>query len=357
MTTILTAEKVKKAFGSFQALQTTDLSILSGEFFSLLGPSGCGKTTLLRIIGGFETPTSGRVHLANRDITDLPPNSRNINMVFQSYALFPHLNVRENVGFALETLGWNRKTVSSRVETMLGRVHLDALAHRSVQELSGGQRQRVALARALVREPDLLLLDEPFSALDQKLRQAMHVEMRQLQKEFGITFLMVTHDQEEAFVLSDRIAVMSHGEIHDIGMPDELYARPKSRFVAEFVGNANLLACTVLECRSDFTTVSLEGHSFGVASGFHFAERSSVRLMVRPEAIAITKVSNRTAEPKLTGFVIDREFIGNFERFTVELEDGTRVRADRATGVSQSVFVPGDEVDLKWSPEHSWLVE
>lgn len=237
----LKLEALEKSFGAVQALKGVDLEIRKGEFFTLLGPSGCGKTTLLRIIAGFELPDSGRVLLHGKDLTPLAANQRPVNTVFQSYALFPHLSVFENVAFGLRSKGIPSSEIKTRVSEALGMMRLESFASRHPHQLSGGQRQRVALARALVNQPDVLLLDEPMSALDAKLRAEVQVELRQLQRRLGTTFILVTHDQDEAMSVSDRIAVIHSGKVGQLGSPEEVYNAPKTRFVAEFLGAANLI--------------------------------------------------------------------------------------------------------------------
>lgn len=240
------ARNVVKAFGqgdtAVRALDDVSVEIRQGEFFTLLGPSGCGKTTLLRLIAGFEMPTDGLILLDGQDITYLPPNKRPVNTVFQSYALFPHLTVAQNISFGLEMMGKPRAEIAARTEKMLALVKLEAMAGRKTSQLSGGQQQRVALARALAPQPKVLLLDEPLSALDLKLRQAMQIELKRLQQETGITFVFVTHDQEEALTMSDRIGVMSNGKLQQVGTAKEIYTTPKNRFVASFIGETNFLA-------------------------------------------------------------------------------------------------------------------
>ena len=244
---IITVEGVSKLFGpAVRALDDVDITIADNEFFTLLGPSGCGKTTLLRILAGFEHPTAGRVLLDGADIAALPPNKRPVNTMFQSYALFPHLTVARNVAFGLEMLDRARGEIDARVREMLALVRLPDLAGRRPAALSGGQQQRVALARALAPHPRVLLLDEPLSALDLKLRKEMQLELKRLQRKTGITFVLVTHDQEEALAMSDRIAVMSAGRVQQVGTPEEIYEQPGNRFVADFIGEANLLALTAL---------------------------------------------------------------------------------------------------------------
>jgi spermidine/putrescine transport system ATP-binding protein len=351
---LLSVRDATRTFGSFQALQSVNFDVAAGEFFSLLGPSGCGKTTLLRLIGGFDLPTSGSIWLDGREITRQPPELRPLNMVFQGYALFPHLSVMENVAFALEVKGWSGAEIRKRAGSMLERVQLSTLADRPVAALSGGQRQRVALARALVREPKVLLLDEPFSALDQKLRQHMHGEVRALQQDVGITFILVTHDQEEAFVLSDRIAVMEGGRVADIGDPRRIYRSPANAFVAGFVGHANLLPCEVQTVEADYTTVRAAGQTFGVAAGFPDLPGRRALLVVRPESVVLHRHSPRGNIPKLTGRILRGEFRGNLMRVEVSVSEGLIIVAECAPDLVN--ISSGDTVDLTWTPEQAWLV-
>ncbi|MGL6208419.1 MAG: ABC transporter ATP-binding protein, partial [Paracoccaceae bacterium] len=277
------ARNAVKAFGqgalAVRALDDVSVAINQGEFFTLLGPSGCGKTTLLRLIAGFETPTSGTILLDGADITDLPPNRRPVNTVFQSYALFPHLTVAQNIAFGLEMLGRPRAEVAARVSQMLALVKLEAMARRKVSQLSGGQQQRVALARALAPAPKVLLLDEPLSALDLQLRKEMQVELKRLQVETGITFVFVTHDQEEALTMSDRIGVMSAGKLQQVGSPRDIYTRPLNRFVASFIGETNFL-----EGQTVPGGVRLGCGAVVEAVG---AKAGAVTLTVRPEHVRI----------------------------------------------------------------------
>ncbi len=248
---------VSKTFGSYQALKPVSFEIYDNEFFTLLGPSGCGKTTLLRMIAGFEQPSTGEILLRGANIQGLPPHRRRVNTVFQSYALFPHMTLEQNVAFGLENLGWAKERCQARASDMLRLVHMEQFASRKPQQLSGGQRQRIALARALAPEPEVLLLDEPLSALDLKLRQAMRDELRTLQRQTGITFVFVTHDQEEALDMSDRICVLGDGEIQQLGTPDAIYEEPTNRFVADFIGETNFLDADVVAVEGDRATVSV----------------------------------------------------------------------------------------------------
>ena len=289
------ARKITKRFGQGQtamvALDDVSVQIERGEFFTLLGPSGCGKTTLLRLIAGFESPTSGTILLDGADITALPPNKRPVNTVFQSYALFPHLSVAENIGFGLQMLGKPKAEVAETTDRMLAMVRMEALAGRKTSQLSGGQQQRVALARALAPQPKVLLLDEPLSALDLKLRKEMQTELKRLQQETGITFVFVTHDQEEALTMSDRIGVMSAGHILQIGTPRQIYTRPANRFIASFIGETNFLTGTLRG-----TVVALDaGGQVRIADSGKAA--GPVTLAVRPEHVRIVPTNTAGSLP------------------------------------------------------------
>ncbi len=303
--------------GAVRALNDVSVSIRQGEFFTLLGPSGCGKTTLLRLIAGFESPTSGQILLDAQDITDLPPNRRPVNTVFQSYALFPHLSVAENIGFGLKMLGRPRAEVAARTEEMLALVQLEAMAGRKTSQLSGGQQQRVALARALAPRPKVLLLDEPLSALDMKLRKEMQGELKRLQTETGITFIFVTHDQEEALTMSDQIGVMSRGGIDQIGSPRDIYAHPTNRFVADFIGETNFLVTRVQD-----GVAHLPG---GVALPLPGTPADGeVTLAVRPEHV---RVVDRDVQGALPATVDHSVYFGTDSHVHLRLADGTEIVA------------------------------
>ena len=279
---------VRKVFGSgdgqVTALDKVSVAIRENEFFTLLGPSGCGKTTLLRLIAGFEFPTEGEILLYGEDIAPLPPFKRPVNTVFQSYALFPHMTVAENIGFGLEMLCKSRAEIDARIAQMLGLVQMEELAKRKTSEISGGQQQRVALARALAPQPKVLLLDEPLSALDYKLRKEMQIELKRLQLETGITFIFVTHDQEEALTMSDRIAVMSAGKILQVGSPRDIYDRPSERFVADFIGESNFLPATILSRNGQRATVRLtSGAEFQASLPEGSPPGDAVTIVIRPE--------------------------------------------------------------------------
>ena len=311
-----------KAFGqggtAVRALDDVSVDIRKGEFFTLLGPSGCGKTTLLRLIAGFESPTSGQIRLDGQDITHLPPNKRPVNTVFQSYALFPHLTVLQNVGFALQMLGKPKAEVEETARRMLALVKLDQMADRKTSQLSGGQQQRVALARALAPQPKVLLLDEPLSALDLKLRKEMQVELKRLQHETGITFIFVTHDQEEALTMSDRIGVMSAGKIQQIGAPREIYDRPVNRFVASFIGETNFLPVTVSGGH-----VTLKS-GIRIAAGNTHRHHGDFTVTVRPEHVRIVP---RDAEGAIPATIRDQVYFGTDTHYHLVLGDGTEIVA------------------------------
>ncbi|MEQ8356438.1 MAG: ABC transporter ATP-binding protein [Kiloniellaceae bacterium] len=322
VTPAIEAQDLSKVFGAgtdaVRALDDVSLTIRQNEFFTLLGPSGCGKTTLLRLIGGFEQPTQGHVFLEGQDLTGLPPFKRPINTVFQSYALFPHLTVGQNVAFGLEMLGREKDQREARVEEMLALVQLQGYAKRKPAQLSGGQQQRVALARALAGQPKVLLLDEPLSALDLKLRKEMQIELKRLQTETGITFVFVTHDQEEALTMSDRIAVMDSGKILQIGSPTEIYEHPQRRFVADFIGETNFLEGHI-EDRDGQTVVHLNsGHALSL-NGEAIAAGQNVTLAVRPERAIIVPASAEGL-PATVGAVV---YLGTDTTYHLTLDDGT----------------------------------
>jgi spermidine/putrescine transport system ATP-binding protein len=288
-TPVISVEKVGKRYGDYVAIHEASFEIRRGEFFSMLGPSGCGKTTLLRIIAGFEEATSGVLRLDGKDVAGVPPYRRSVNTVFQNYALFPHLNVFENVAFGPRIRGTERGAIDRRVRDMLDVVRLGDFADRKPSQLSGGQRQRVALARALVNDPSALLLDEPLSALDLELRRQMQIELKRIQRDVGITFVFVTHDQEEALTMSDRIAVMRKGRLEQVGTPEEIYEAPESAFVARFIGSANLIPVSIEATSNGRATIVLPGGGRGDVStdGRRFEAGSQALLMIRPERLEV----------------------------------------------------------------------
>jgi spermidine/putrescine transport system ATP-binding protein len=327
---------VRKVFGvgenAVAALETVSVSIRENEFFTLLGPSGCGKTTLLRLIAGFDYPSAGEILLYGEDIAGLPPYKRPVNTVFQSYALFPHMTVAENIAFGLEMLNKPRNDIKARVAEMLRLVRMEQLANRRTGQISGGQQQRVALARALAPQPKVLLLDEPLSALDYKLRKEMQIELKRLQGETGITFIFVTHDQEEALTMSDRIAVMSAGRILQVGSPRDIYDRPAERFVADFIGESNFLKGEVTRAAGGRATVKLSsGAEIPASLPEGFSPTGSVTIVVRPEHAQLA-VAN--ADAALRGTVENVVYLGTDTHFHLRLDDGVPfiVRRQNARG-------------------------
>jgi putrescine transport system ATP-binding protein len=332
-TPLVRFESVTKRFGDHAAVDDVSLDIYPGEFFALLGPSGCGKTTLMRMLAGFETLDAGRISLAGEDLAGAPPHKRPVNMMFQSYALFPHLNVEQNIAFGLKQEGMGKKDIAARVAEMLALVKLDAFAKRKPDQLSGGQKQRVALARAIARKPRMLLLDEPLGALDKKLREETQFELMDLQAELGVTFLIVTHDQEEAMVMADRIAVMREGKIVQIGRPEEVYEAPNSRYVAEFLGDVNLFETTVEAIEHPMAHLNLAE----AQAGFYVLDDdcpgpgSTVWLAVRPEKMRISlEPPAADARNVLAGEIWDIGYTGDWTNYIVELPGGKLVRVARA---------------------------
>jgi spermidine/putrescine transport system ATP-binding protein len=351
------AKKFHTRTGVVAAVERVDLIIGEGEFFSLLGPSGCGKTTTLRMIGGFEEPSEGQILLYGRDVVGVPPNHRDVNMVFQSYALFPHMSVEENVAFGLHRKGVAKAEARTRVGEMLELVQLDGKSDRRPRELSGGQQQRVALARALVNRPRALLLDEPLAALDLKLRQAMQLELKRIQREVGITFVFVTHDQNEALTMSDRLVVMNNGRIEQLGAPREVYERPQTRFVAGFIGTSNLIEGTV--ARMDGTTAVLErgtGESIAVpdAARAGASVGGRLHLTVRPEKIVLGSGQPEAGRCALRGRVAEVVYLGSSTQYAVRLSDGAELSVYVQNSSDSSDIAERDqEVWLSWRPEHT----
>ncbi|MGE5338408.1 MAG: ABC transporter ATP-binding protein [Gemmatimonadota bacterium] len=350
---LLEIQNVTRRFGSMAAVDGVSLSIEAGEFFTLLGPSGCGKTTLLRMVAGFDVPDGGRILLEGKDLAGVPPERRNVRTVFQSYALFPHMTVAANVAFPLKMAKTPAAERDARVQEALRDVQLEALALRFPHELSGGQRQRVAIARALVTHPALMLLDEPLAALDAKLREQMQIELINLQKEVGITFVYVTHDQSEALALSHRIAVMDRGRIEQLDEPSKIYSFPKNRFVADFIGQCNILEATVRDRAGGVAELELPG----VGRAFAMLDQalgSGTRgaLALRPEKVAI----NPSGHPKtdgdnhVSGSVTDFLYLGDVTLYRVALASGQKIEAMRANSAPGRArfFEVGDAVDVAW---------
>ena len=342
---------VTKRFGSFTAVKEVSLGIRQGEFFSLLGPSGCGKTTNLRMIAGFELPTSGSILLGGQDVSQLPPFKRNVNTVFQNYALFPHLSVIDNVAFGLEMKGIDKAEITKRVNEALEMVRLPDSGKKKPSQLSGGQRQRIALARAIVNRPQVLLLDEPLGALDLKLRKAMQLELKELQRQLAITFVFVTHDQEEALVMSDRIGVMDHGVLRQVGTPEEIYDRPADRFVADFIGDTNFLPCRVVEQRNGTARVQVAGMTMTAASDQTLTDNSSAYLAIRPEKVQMyaPNAPRNPNEERFGGVIVEEVFMGTDTRYVVELAPQTQIVVRQQNmNIASSRFALGQMVDVGW---------
>ena len=352
---VIRLDHVSKQFGDFVAVYEADFAIRSGEFFSMLGPSGCGKTTLLRMIAGFEEPTSGRILLDGADQAGVPPYKRQVNTVFQQYALFPHMSVVDNVAFGLRSRNVPEADVRQRVSTMLETVRLGDYAKRRPSQLSGGQQQRVALARALVNLPSALLLDEPLAALDLKLRQAMQIELKRIQREVGITFVFVTHDQEEALTMSDRIAVMSQGRVEQIGTPAEIYNTPATVFVAGFIGSANLLPGTLVEGSATESVVELTNGQRIRGDDTECRPGDPVTVMLRPERLLPSVEEPRSAD-HLRGTVSDVIFQGAASRVLVRLPDGTEIIASVEAEDRLPFLRPGDDLYVGWDPEAAYVL-
>ena len=347
-------KNVNKLYGSLAAVENLDLAIEPGQFVTLLGPSGCGKSTTLRMLGGFEDPTSGEIYLDGKPISHLPPNKRNVNIVFQDYALFPHLSVGRNIAFGLELKAMESGAIHKRVTELLALVSLEDYAARMPDQLSGGQRQRVALMRALAPDPNVLLLDEPLSALDAKLRQQMQIELKAIQKTTGKTFIFVTHDQEEALTMSDVVVVMNKGRIEQKGGPDELYARPRSRFVADFIGQSNFLEGTVVSVAGTVATFDWQGNIVHAdVNGTSHAPGARATVALRPEALYClsARPEGRLA---LKGRIDSRVFKGAHTSLTVTLENGTHLLV-QLDPVALS-HIEGDEVWVGWRERDAVLL-
>ncbi|WP_329123584.1 ABC transporter ATP-binding protein [Streptomyces sp. NBC_01465] len=349
---------ISKTYGSFTAVHPLELTVPQGSFFALLGASGCGKTTTLRMIAGLEDPTTGTVFLGDKDVTDLPPYKRPVNTVFQSYALFPHLNVTENIAFGLRRRGI--KSVKKQVDDMLELVQLGDFAHRKPHQLSGGQQQRVAVARALINHPQVLLLDEPLGALDLKLRRQMQLELKRIQTEVGITFIHVTHDQEEAMTMADTVAVMNGGRVEQLGAPADLYENPNTTFVANFLGTSNLIEAEVVEAGSDIT-VAASGAKLHLPANRCSAQTSSggkLLVGVRPEKISLAHADDADEIPdgrnRITGRIADSSFIGVSTQFVIDSPVCPELEVYVQNIERDSRLTPGAEVVLHWNPEHTF---
>jgi putrescine transport system ATP-binding protein len=363
---LLRIDAVVKKFGVFRAVDRLSLDIRAGEFFALLGPSGCGKTTLLRMLAGFETPDEGRILLDGKDIAKVPPHQRPVNMMFQNYALFPHLDVRANIAFGLRRAGMSRLQINTRVAEMVALVKLDGLERRKPDQLSGGQRQRVALARSLARRPQVLLLDEPLAALDKKLRESTQLELMELQRRLGLTFIIVTHDQEEAMTVAGRIGVMDAGRLEQVATPRELYEAPASRWIAEFVGDINLFEGQVQQGENGRLAIATrDAGTVFVAAPRQPIAKTNVCVAIRPEKIKLSRrgpasdAVNAHAINRLEGVVTDVGYLGGITTYKVKLDTGAVLRSAMANTarLDLDAYGPSHRVVAWFAPDDCVVLE
>jgi putrescine transport system ATP-binding protein len=367
---LLRIEGVVKKFGGFRAVDALSLDIHAGEFFALLGPSGCGKTTLLRMLAGFETPDKGRILLNGKDIAQVPPHQRPVNMMFQNYALFPHLNVRDNIAFGLKRAALPASKIDARVAEVVALVKLDGLEKRKPDQLSGGQRQRVALARSLARRPQLLLLDEPLAALDKKLRESTQLELMELHRRLGLTFIIVTHDQAEAMTMAGRIGVMDAGRLEQVATPRELYEAPHSRWIAEFVGDINLLEGKVETAKEDHPTparrlaiATTQAGTIYVAEPRQPLTKANLCVAIRPEKVKLSRrppaSDDARAINRLEGVVTDVSYLGGITSYKVKLDGGAVLRSSMANTarLDFDAYNLGQRVVAWFSPEDCLVLE
>lgn len=351
---------VTKRFGDFTAIEDLTQDIYEREFFSLLGPSGCGKTTLMRMLAGFENPTEGQILIAGQDMANVPPNKRAVNMMFQSYALFPHLSVWENIAFGLKREGKPKAEIDARVDEMLRLTRLVKFAKRKPHQISGGQRQRVALARSLAKAPKLLLLDEPLGALDKKLRQDTQFELMDIQEKTGTTFVIVTHDQEEAMTVSSRVAVMDEGRIIQVATPAQIYEAPNSVYVADFIGDVNIIDGTATRDGDGYRIAWAEGQTpFTAKTGSTFTDGQRCHLAIRPEKVAISAERPEDAANSVEGKIIDIAYLGNISTYHVKLSNGQMIKAQAANTrrLSRRSFTWEDRVWLSWTDTAAIVLE
>ena len=363
---LLRIENVVKQFGSFRAVDGPSLDIRRGEFFALLGPSGCGKTTLLRMLAGFETPDEGRILLNGHDIAQYLPHERPVNMMFQNYALFPHLSVRDNIAFGLKRAGMARADIATRVAEMVALVKLEGLEKRKPDQLSGGQRQRVALARSLARRPQVLLLDEPLAALDKKLRESTQLELMELQRRLGMTFIIVTHDQEEAMTVASRIGVMDDGRLEQVATPRELYEAPASRWIAEFIGDINVFDGQI-EAREHhrLTVLTRDAGVWAVAEPRNPLTKTTVSVAIRPEKVKLSRRSPASDAAhvhslnRLEGVVTDVSYLGGLTTYKVKLDTGAIVRSSMAntTRIDMDAYGLSQRVVAWFTPDDCMVLE
>jgi putrescine transport system ATP-binding protein len=367
---LLRIENVAKAFGTFRAVDGVSLDIRAGEFFALLGPSGCGKTTLLRMLAGFETPDEGRILLGGEDIAKIPPHQRPVNMMFQSYALFPHLSVKDNIAFGLRRAQMRSSEIDARVAEMVALVKLEGMEKRKPDHLSGGQRQRVALARSLARRPQLLLLDEPLAALDKKLRESTQLELMELQRRLGLTFMIVTHDQQEAMTVASRIGVMDAGRLQQVATPRELYEAPRSRWIAEFVGDINLFEGKLEVREQPHTTmarrlaiVTAQAGTIQVAEPQPPPSKTDLCVAIRPEKVKLSRrapvLDDARAINRLEGVVTDVSYLGGLTSYKIRLDSGAVLRSSMANTARLDIdaYHPGQRVAAWFSPEDCLVLE
>jgi putrescine transport system ATP-binding protein len=363
---LLRIEAVVKKFGAFRAVDRLSLDIRAGEFFALLGPSGCGKTTLLRMLAGFETPDEGRILLDGKDIAQVLPHERPVNMMFQNYALFPHLNVRDNIAFGLKRAGMPRADIASRVAELVALVKLDGLEKRKPDQLSGGQKQRVALARSLARRPKVLLLDEPMAALDKKLRESTQLELMELQRRLGMTFIIVTHDQEEAMTVASRIGVMDAGRLEQVASPRELYEAPSSRWIAEFVGEVNIFEGQVETREAGRLAISTrDAGTVVVAEPRQPITKTVVCVAIRPEKVKLSRrgpasdAVNSHAINRLEGTVTDVSYLGGLTTYKVKLDTGAVLRSSMANTARLDIdaYNPSQRVVAWFTPDDCVVLE
>ncbi|WP_375688137.1 ABC transporter ATP-binding protein [Pseudooceanicola sp. LIPI14-2-Ac024] len=356
---LISFQNVTKRFGDFTAIDNVSLDIFTREFFALLGPSGCGKTTLMRMLAGFETPTEGKILLAGQDIGPVPPNKRAVNMMFQSYALFPHLSVYENIAFGLKREGKDKGTIETRVAEMLKLTRLEKFRNRKPHQISGGQRQRVALARSLAKAPKLLLLDEPLGALDRKLREETQFELMDIQEKTGTTFVIVTHDQEEAMTVASRVAVMDEGKLMQVSTPDRIYETPNSVYVADFIGDVNLIEGKAHQSGDNVQVIWAEGQPPLMAkTQKDFSLDQQCWLAIRPEKVSIS--AERPQAPNtVQGKILDIAYLGNISTYHVQLPSGQVIKAQEANTrrIARRTFTWEDEVWLGWTDTAGVLLE
>ena len=367
---LLRIDAVVKKFGAFRAVDGLSLDIRAGEFFALLGPSGCGKTTLLRMLAGFETPDEGRILLAGKDLAQIPPHERPVNMMFQNYALFPHLNVRDNIAFGLKRARMPRREIKTRVAEMVALVKLEGLEKRKPDQLSGGQKQRVALARSLARRPQVLLLDEPLAALDKKLRESTQFELMELQRRLGLTFIIVTHDQEEAMMVAGRIGVMDSGRLEQVATPRELYEAPRSRWVAEFVGDINLFEGQIEPRESPWVAMAprlaiatREAGTVYVAEPRQPVTKADICVAIRPEKVKLSRRGPVSEDPnalnRLEGTVTDVSYLGGLTAYKVKLDSGAVLRSSMANTarIDLDAYSAGQRVVAWFTPDDCVVLE